>query len=163
MTDESHGPDTEALHVGCMNTMLRQASRRITQIYDAALAPTGLSAAQARLIAVVAELDDPAGQGPALQDVARRLGLEMSALTHALRPLERDGVLTVVRGLADGRMRHARLTGAGAIKLDQVFVLYAAANQRIDAVMGAPEAAELRRLAQIVLSEGFAAAWLRAD
>lgn len=155
--------DDAALHGGCLNTMLRQASRRMTHIYDMALTPTGLNSAQARLIAVVAELDDPHGQGPALQDVARRLGLEVSALTHALRPLERDGLLTVSRGLVDGRTRHARLTPQGAAKLESGISLYVAANQRIEAVLGPEQAAELLRLAGEVLAPGFAAAVLAKD
>ncbi len=156
MDDAEAMSDTAALHSDCLNTVLRQAARRMTHIYDIALAPTGLNAAQARLAAVVAELDDPAGQGPALQDVARRLGLEVSALTHALRPLERDGVLTVTRGLVDGRTRHARLTAQGAAKLGQALQMYVSANQRIAAVLGPDQTADLLRLAGEVLTPGFA-------
>ena len=157
MTKPDTLEDGEALlHGGCLNTVLRLAARQITQIYDAALAPSGLTAAQARLVAVVAELDDSAGEGPVLQDVARRLGLEVSALTHALRPLLRDGVLTVSRGTADGRTRHARLTPAGAARLDRVMALYAEVNGRIADRLGAEETATLRRLSGMILRPGFA-------
>jgi DNA-binding MarR family transcriptional regulator len=160
-TDHSIGD--EVLHGGCLNTLMRQAARRMTLIYDIGLASTGLTAAQARLIAVVAELDDPDGQGPVLQSVGRRMGLEVSALTHALRPLQKDGLLSVTRGLADGRNRHARLTPKGAAQLDRMMVLYAATNKRIDAVLGAEQASALRRLAGEVLSPSFAAAMLAPD
>ncbi|MDB5664850.1 MarR family winged helix-turn-helix transcriptional regulator [Cypionkella sp.] len=153
MTDHHTQSSSEAaLHSGCLNTMLRTAARRVTLFYDAEMLPAGLSSAQARLVAVVAELDDAQGQGPLLQAVAAKLGLEVSALTHALRPLIRDGVLTVTQGQKDGRTRHARLTADGAARLDKVFALYAEANRQIDAVLGADQAAELRRLAGLVLA-----------
>ena len=60
-------------------------------MYDEALAPIGLKATQAGLLAQIGGLTGSGGQeGPTLHDLAERLAIGNSALTHALRPLVRD-------------------------------------------------------------------------
>src|SRR5881409_2833261 len=84
---------SEGLSVGrvCTNTALRLAARRLGQLYDEPLAPVDLKATQLALIAEIDKLMGADQQGPALQELATRLAIQLSALTHALRPLVRDG------------------------------------------------------------------------
>src|SRR5258707_12961524 len=80
-----------AAKFACTNNALRRAARRLGQLYDEALAPIGLKATQAGLLAQIGEL--ARGQeGPTLQDLAERLAIGIWALTHARRPLVRDGL-----------------------------------------------------------------------
>ena len=98
--------------LACTNTALRRAARRLGQLYDEALAPIGLKATQASLLAQIGGL--ARGQeGPTLQDLAERLAIGISALTHALRPLVRDGVVELRQDPQDGRTKRGILTCLG--------------------------------------------------
>jgi len=70
----------------CHCQALRQAARRVSTLYDAALAPHGLRISQ---YAVLARLQ---GEGLCcIQALAGALAMDRTTLGRALRPLERDG------------------------------------------------------------------------
>lgn len=96
----------------CTNTALRLAARRLGQLYDEALAPLDLKATQLALIAEIDKLTVAAPQGPTLQDLATRLAIQLSALTHALRPLVRDGFVELRADAKDRRTKHGVLHAA---------------------------------------------------
>ena len=145
--------------LNCTHTALRQASRQLTQVYDDALAPAGLTSSQALLVARIDELGGaPGGKGPSLQALAKRLSIQISALTHALRPLVRDGVLDLHVDADDRRIKRAVLTAKGLGQTRQMYALWSALNQRMDTVLGAGTGAELRALATRVASAEFLAA-----
>jgi len=145
--------------LNCTHTALRQASRQLTQVYDDALAPAGLTSSQALLVARIDELGGaPGGNGPSLQALAKRLSIQISALTHALRPLVRDGVLELHVDADDRRIKRAVLTEKGLAQTRQMYGLWSALNQRMDRVLGAGTGAELRALATRVASAEFLAA-----
>jgi ribosomal protein S18 acetylase RimI-like enzyme len=61
--------------------------------------------------------------GPAGCDVRRlrlRLGLDSGYLSRLLRSLEHDGLVAVMPGCTDGRVRMARLTAAGLAERDEL-------------------------------------------
>ena len=119
----------------CTNNALRRAARRLGQLYDEALAPIGLKATQAGVLAQISEL--ARGQeGPALQDLAERLAIGISALTHALRPLVRDGLVELRQDPQDGRTKRGILTRLGKARLREAYLLWAAANRRVETVLG---------------------------
>ena len=95
----------------CTCALLRRASRQVTNHYDAALSPTGLRLSQYSLMAVIAR-EDP----PTLSVLAQRLDMDRTTLTRNLRPLERAGWVTRIKG-DDRRIRHITLTRRGATKL----------------------------------------------
>jgi DNA-binding MarR family transcriptional regulator len=92
---------------GCACFAVRRAARAITQHYDRALRPTGLRATQFTLLTVLAL----AGPLP-MSRVAGRLGMERTTLTRNLRPLVRQGLVTVGDG-DDRRIRTLTLTTKG--------------------------------------------------
>jgi DNA-binding MarR family transcriptional regulator len=143
--------------VACTHTALRRAARRLGQLYDDAVAPAGLKATQAGLLAQIAGADD-AGQGPTLQSLAERLAVSISALTHALRPLVRDGLIELRPDAQDGRTKRSVLTRLGEARLREALVLWAGANQRVEKVLGS-SAATLRSLADDVASPEFLEAY----
>ncbi len=140
----------------CANTALRRAARQLGHLYDEALAPLDLKATQVGLLAEIERLRDNDGQeGPTLQDLAARLAIGISAVTHALRPLVRDGLVTLRQDAEDGRTKHGVLTSLGRARLREALVLWDAANRRVEGVLGIASAETLRNLADEVASQEF--------
>ena len=145
--------------MSCTHTALRQASRQLTQVYDDAIASSGLTSSQAMLVTRLDELGGaPGGTGPSLQALAKRLSIQISALTHALRPLVRDGVLELHADPKDGRIKRAVLTEKGMAQTQQMYALWAETNRRIEAALGSGSTEQLRQLATQVASPEFMAA-----
>ena len=144
----------------CNNTALRRAARRLGNLYDDALEPVGLKATQMGLMAEIARLTaGNEGRPPSLQELAARLAIQISALTHALRPLVRDGLVALKPDEEDGRTKRGVLTAAGSARLDTAAAHWAVANQRVEAVLGPGAAATLRALADQVSSDEFLEAY----
>lgn len=138
----------------CTNTALRRATRRLGQLYDDAIAPAGLKATQLGLLAQTVGLHDAGQDWPTLQALAERLAVTISALTHALRPLVRDGLIELHPDLHDRRTKRAALTTLGENRLREALVLWSDTNQRVEKVLGS-SAAALRTLADDVASPEF--------
>ena len=144
--------------MNCTHTALRQASRQLTQVYDDAIAPSGFTSSQAMLVTRLDELGGaPGGTGPSLQALAKRLSIQISALTHALRPLVRDGVLELHADAKDGRIKRAVLTEKGMAQTQQMYGLWVQTNNRIEAALGQGSTEQLRQLATRVVSPEFLA------
>jgi DNA-binding MarR family transcriptional regulator len=127
--------------LSCNATAMRKASRRIAQLYDDALAPSGLRSSQ---FAILAELHELGDKPPTLAQLAAALVIDRSALGHNLRPLERDGLVVLKEGVEDRRRRHIMLTEQGRARLQQALGLWEAAQDRFHAVFGQSEAEALR-------------------
>ena len=138
----------------CHGAALRKATRRVSQLYDAVLAPCGLKVSQHSILSHIARA------GASMTDLARLLVLDRSALAHNLKPLVRDGYVRTTRDLRDGRSRRVALTDAGCEKLTQSRRLWTDAQARFEAAYGAERAVALRALAEI-FSEDFALAFSR--
>ncbi len=136
--------------VACTQMALRRAARRLGNLYDDAVAASGLKGTQVSLMAQIEAL-----QGPTLQTLADAMALELSSLTYALRPLVRDGLVTLIAAPGDRRAKHARLTPQGLTRLAEGLALWRAANQRTESVLGAKDARKLRKLADRVASPAF--------
>lgn len=131
----------------CFN--LRRAVRRVTQIYDHALAPSGLKATQFSSLAVLA--GNAPGEGIAMTRLAEKLGMDRTTLTRNLGVLERDGLITVRTG-DDPRSRMVALTIAGRTAFDHATPLWAEAQAKLAGHIGADQKDFLeltRRLAAI--------------
>src|ERR1700738_5616156 len=136
------------------NNALRRAARRLGQLYDEALAPIGLKATQAGVLAQISEL--ARGQeGPTLHDLAERLAIGNSALTHALRPLVRDGLVELRQDAHDRRTKRGILSRLGKARLREALLLWAAANRRVETVLEPGSAEKLRSLADQISSQEF--------
>jgi DNA-binding MarR family transcriptional regulator len=125
----------------CCATAMRKASRRLTQLYDEALAPSGLRSTQ---LSILFELSRAGKDGPTLSDLARSLVLDRSALGHNLRPLERDGLIRIEAGRDDRRQRRVVLTAQGARAFKSAGKLWRLAQDRFVSVYGTEKAALLR-------------------
>jgi DNA-binding MarR family transcriptional regulator len=144
--------------LACTNTALRRAARRLGNLYDDALAPLGLKATQIGLLSEIERLAAAnEGKAPSLQDLATKLSIQISAVTHALRPLIRDGLVELQPDKEDRRAKRGVLTPAGSARLNEALVYWAMANQRVEQVLGRDSAATLRALADHVASDAFLA------
>ena len=125
----------------CSATALRKASRKLAQLFDESLAPCGLRSTQYSILVEISRHDaDP----PTLQALADALVMDRSTLGHNLRPLERDDLVAIVRGVADRRRRHIELTVAGKHKLHDAHAAWQKVQTLFNEVYGEDAAAQLR-------------------
>jgi DNA-binding MarR family transcriptional regulator len=136
----------------CNCTALRKASRRISQLYDAALAPSGLKTTQRAILAQISR-SEPTTVGK----LAEALVMDSGALAHTLKPLERDGLVDVAVDPDDRRNRLITLTQRGRAKLAETDALWAKAQRGFEAAFGRAESESLREALRLLTSDGFAA------
>lgn len=125
----------------CSATLLRKASRRLSQLYDDALAPAGLTATQFALLVEIARRPE---QPPTLTELAAAMVMDRSGLGHGLRPLERDGLIALKEGDPDRRRRHIVLTPKGNGVLRRAHLLWKKAEAHFVGVLGAADVAEFQ-------------------
>jgi DNA-binding MarR family transcriptional regulator len=160
VADKAASGASAFLAMACTNTALRRAARRLGNLYDDALAPVGLKATQIGLLADIERLSAAdEGRSPTLQDLATKLVLQISAVTHALRPLVRDGLIALSPDKEDRRAKRVALTAHGVAVLHEALHLWAAANRQVENVLGTESATALRTLADYVSSDDFLAAY----
>ena len=115
--------DTAEL-TACTCANLRKASRAVTQVYDAALQPTGLKATQFTLLATLATLGDLP-----LTRLAEALVMDRTTLTRNLKPLVGKGLVDVARD-DDQRVRRIGLTPSGRTAFDEALPHWRNAQSR---------------------------------
>jgi DNA-binding MarR family transcriptional regulator len=125
----------------CIGAAMRKASRRLTQLYDDALGASGLRSTQ---YTILAEVERLSGMPPTMAELAQALVMDRSALGHNLRPLERDGFVTLQASKMDRRRRHVVMTARGRVKLREAQRLWKTAQDRFAEVFGGDKAARLR-------------------
>ena len=124
----------------CFATAVRKASRRLTQLYDDALAPSGLRSTQ---FSILAELASRAG-APTLMELAQVMVSDRSSLGHALRPLERDGYVVLRRGETDRRTQQIVLTKRGREKYRESMTHWRGAQATVASLYGEAWSATMR-------------------
>lgn len=134
----------------CNSTVLRKAARRVSQLYDSVLAPTGLRSTQRAILRNIGRFG-----APSLGQLAASLVLDRSALGHNLKPLERDGLIVLEADPRDKRTRLAKLTSRGEGKLQECSALWEVAQERFETAVGPEWAKELRRALAIVAATEF--------
>src|SRR5579864_4897314 len=126
----------------CTCGSLRKASRRISQFYDAALAPVGIKSTQ---FSILSEVDRGSLEGPVTMcELATAMVMDRSTLGHNLRPLERDDLVALRLSSADRRKRYVELTKKGRSMLQKARRLWRHAEGRFERIFGKKPAAELR-------------------
>jgi DNA-binding MarR family transcriptional regulator len=134
----------------CNNTALRKATRRVSQLYDSVLAPTGLRSTQRSILLNIARIGSPT-----VGELAASLVLDRSALGHNLKPLEREGLIVLDVDPDDKRNRLAKLTTKGECKLRETAALWHAAQKRFEDKFGIAKAKALREVLALIAAEEF--------
>jgi DNA-binding MarR family transcriptional regulator len=115
----------------CLCTSLRKATRRVTRLYDMALAPSGLKVTQLALLRQIQRT------GPvAVGDLAEAQVMDSGGLAHTLKPLERDGFISFSVDPDDRRSRLVALTSEGQTKLDETSALWDKAHHAFESAFG---------------------------
>ncbi|MCB8881993.1 MarR family transcriptional regulator [Acidisoma cellulosilytica] len=147
-------PDDKSTALGdlnrCNSTALRKATRRVSQLYDSVLAPTGLRSTQRSILLNIARFESPT-----MGQLAASLVLDRSALGHNLKPLERDGLVALEVDPEDRRNRRAKLTQQGQIKLRETAGLWEIAQTRFEHKFGVETARALRETLALIAAEDF--------
>jgi DNA-binding MarR family transcriptional regulator len=127
----------------CNCGALRKASRRVSQMYDAALAPAGLKSTQ---LAILTAIGHRANDPPTMRELADTLVMDRSTLGQNLGPLERDRLVALAPSAADRRRKLVVLTAEGRARSAQAISLWRLAQERFERTLGSAEAAGLRRV-----------------
>lgn len=112
----------------CFNT--RKAARVVTEFYDRALAPSGVTAPQFTLLGAVTML----GPGPILR-LAENLALDRTTLTRNLKILQKHGWVTLTPG-EDRRERVVDLTEEGKAAFDRTLPYWNKAQSKVEETLG---------------------------
>jgi DNA-binding MarR family transcriptional regulator len=141
----------------CNCTALRKATRRISQLYDTALAPSGLKTTQRAILAQIAR-SEPTAVG----QLAEALVMDSGALAHTLKPLERDRLVAVAVDPDDRRNRLITLTRRGRAKLAETDALWAKAQTSFETAFGPLESESLREALELLVSDRFSSVFEKA-
>lgn len=131
----------------CLGVRVRLLNRTLSRIYDAALRPHGLTAAQLNLLAAIENLE-PARAG-ALADL---LSMEISTLSRNAHLMERQGWVTIER-TERGNGRLLRLTKTGARKLEEATPAWRQAQKEARNLLGNDGANLIRDLVDGIWAE----------
>jgi DNA-binding MarR family transcriptional regulator len=122
----------------CNCLALPQAARQISQIYDSYLASEGLRTTQYSILPKLNRL------GPlSINELAKSMVMDRTTLGRAIRPLERDRLLTIGEG-EDGRTRSLRLTATGEARLKAAMAKWRETQKKFELTFGAQNAEQLR-------------------
>jgi DNA-binding MarR family transcriptional regulator len=113
----------------CLCTNLRRTTRAISNIYDAALAPTGIKITQFSLLRAV-ERNEPI----AISELAEDMALDRTTLARNLALLERDRLLVLSAG-EDRRVTEVRLTQAGRKAIKTAIPIWSNTQQEVSRLL----------------------------
>lgn len=123
--------DLDAPRFSCTCSRIRKAARRVTQIYDQFLEPTGLTITQFGLLAQLKRQD-----GITIGALAERMIMDPTTLTRNLRPIEREGLVKLVADPDDRRARRLHLTPRGRAAFDKARPAWAKAQRHVETTLG---------------------------
>ena len=123
----------------CTAAKVRRLARRISQIYDDALTPHGLTIGQMGLLASLSRR-----HGIGIGALAQKLSSDASTISRLVRPLEQAGLLEIAPDPEDGRGRLVRLTELGAERRRAAAAGWEAAQARMGELLGEGRLAALR-------------------
>ncbi len=121
----------------CMCFNLRQATRAITQAYDAALKPIGITGPQFTMLSVMAS-----SKPLTMLELAAALKMDRTTLTRNLKPLLREGLVEVQTG-TDQRQRMIKLTRKGITRRKRAEKNWRSVQDKIVGLFGKKESTAL--------------------
>ncbi|MGW5479519.1 MarR family winged helix-turn-helix transcriptional regulator [Streptomyces sp. NPDC004008] len=134
----------------CNNLALRKAARYLGATYDKALAPAGLRATQFSILQKLGA----AGEMK-ITSLADMIAMDRTTMASNLKPLAREGLVTVETSAADRRARIVAITPDGISRLKAALPLWQAVQDRFEERFGAGDASELRMSLEAILRTGF--------
>jgi DNA-binding MarR family transcriptional regulator len=123
--------------MACTGLRMRRATRLITQIYDQALQPTGITINQFGLLAHLYGASLASAGGLPLGALAQRVDMDPTTLNRSLKPLEARGLVRDSSDPGDGRVRLLRLTAKGLAEWRKAIPYWRQAQKRVEQAIGA--------------------------
>jgi DNA-binding MarR family transcriptional regulator len=124
----------------CLCIAVRKASRRMTTVYDDALAPVGINLAQYSLLKKIRRMAPVS-----LTDLGAAMDLDRSTIGRNVKVLERMGLTQPVTG-KDHREATVELSETGEAILTAAIPLWEQAQEQINSRLGADKVAQLEQL-----------------
>lgn len=118
----------------------RQAARHLTKMYERHLAGAELTSAQFSILVAL----EQAGE-MTMNELAKALVMDRTTLLRAIKPLQREDLLTAKPSEEDVRRLVFSLSAAGVRRLKKGLALWSSAQKELESVIGSEEAARLRR------------------
>ena len=109
----------------CVCINLRRIAQKVTDLYDTALKPAGITVNQYSLLVNISRIE-----GCGTGELAKQIKLEKSTLVRTLQPLLRNGFI-VDRASEGQRRRRLYLTPAGEETLKAAFPLWNKAQEDV--------------------------------
>jgi DNA-binding MarR family transcriptional regulator len=120
--------------VACTCSRVRKTARRVSQIYDQALEPYGFTISQYGILVNLRQLD-----GASIGQLAERMVMDPTSLTRALKPLERQGFISLATDPNDRRSRRLSLTPEGLAAMRAAKPGWIKAQSAVEQALGADE------------------------
>lgn len=136
-SDPTDALDPKAVLEVCLCHHIRRGARSLTRVYDAALAPSGLTAGQFIILTAIAALQPM--PVPVLREI---LAMDRTSLGRTLKPLQASELITISPG-AGRRAGQLRLTEEGAAVVRDAGPLWRAAQTTAAERIGAGRAGQL--------------------
>jgi len=134
-------PDAPVAVRGCTCFKLRRLTRRVTAVYNRALAPTGMRVTQYSV------LSNLRGSGAvSLSQLAEALDMDRTTLTRSLKPLVDAGWVEVQPSPLDARVRLVALTSSGDENLRVARGSWRRAQEEVNSTIGDAELAQLHAM-----------------
>ena len=90
----------------------------------------------------------------AINELAAELVIDRTTLGRNIRPLERDGLITITPGRTDRRVKELRLTAAGDERFNETREAWVEAQRSFETGFGPERSAELRGLLRALVNSG---------
>lgn len=124
----------------CLCLHVQRAARALARRFDEVLRPFGLTNGQFSLL-VSLNRPEPPSMGP----VASLLAMDRTTLTAALKPLERRGLVKVLKDQSDRRTRILKLTDNGRNLLARALPLWKRTHDEVEQLVPDRDPDVLRR------------------
>lgn len=134
----------------CTCLRARRASRLLTQIYDRALKPAGLTVSQFGLLANLYGASLAGRRSLSIGALAKRLGMDPTTLNRNLKPLAVRGLVADAANREDRRIRAVLITDKGRIELRKAVPFWRRAQTGMQKALGTEAALALNSLLDFV-------------
>jgi DNA-binding MarR family transcriptional regulator len=137
----------------CTCRRARRTTRQLTQIYDTALKPSGLTANQFDLLTNLFSATLTDQKSLPIGILASRMGMHPTTLTRDLRPLIDHGLVDDGPDPRDGRIRAVYITAKGRERLRKAVPLWRRAQKEIQRALGRDASKALNDLLDVAFDK----------
>lgn len=131
----------------CYNLKMRQASRVLTNHYDAYLREEGITVTQFSVLRAIWYL-----KSISQKDLQEVLVLQQTSLTRNLKPLIRDGYIEITSSPDDGRIKLVSLSDSGRALFEQSRKKWKKAQDSLSQQLGGQLSEQLLSVADAIIA-----------